>query len=59
MSAGVLPTNVFFAHSTPRESRVDWQPLAEHLNAVAQLAKKKPRLSEAAIWRLSLGCSTI
>lgn len=31
----------FFAHSTPNADRSDWQPLAEHLGAVAHLAKEK------------------
>lgn len=29
---------MFFAHSTSREDQVDWQPLREHLQTVAELA---------------------
>jgi CRISPR-associated endonuclease/helicase Cas3 len=28
----------YYAHSTQRTDRSDWQPLAEHLRAVAELA---------------------
>lgn len=32
---------VFFAHSTQRDDRSDWQPLAEHLQNVAMLAAER------------------
>ncbi|MDG9927791.1 MULTISPECIES: CRISPR-associated endonuclease Cas3'' [unclassified Pseudomonas] len=35
------PSSRFFAHSTAREDCSDWQPLAEHLQAVAHLAGEK------------------
>lgn len=31
----------FYAHSTPRPDKADWQPLAEHLYAVATLAEHR------------------
>src|SRR5271165_1398599 len=33
-----LPTGVFYAHSLPDRDKREWQPLAEHLRAVADAA---------------------
>lgn len=38
----------FFAHSTPKQNRSDWQPLAEHLQAVARLAGEKAEVFSSA-----------
>lgn len=38
----------FFAHSSPKEDRSDWQPLAEHLQAVARLAGEKAEVFSSA-----------
>jgi len=32
------PPTKYFAHSTERDDRANWQPLAEHLNSVGELA---------------------
>jgi CRISPR-associated endonuclease/helicase Cas3 len=32
---------MYFAHSTGASDRSDWQPLVEHLRAVAELAKAR------------------
>ena len=57
-----MPT--FYAHSTDRDDRLDWQPLREHLEGVAKLAKKLaiatgvpslPEAAEAAGWLHDLG----
>ena len=37
----------FYAHSTPRPDRSDWQPLAEHLQAVGKLAEQKASVFSA------------
>jgi CRISPR-associated endonuclease/helicase Cas3 len=38
----------FFAHSTPNVNRSDWQPLAEHLQAVSRLAGEKAQVFSSA-----------
>ena len=45
----------YFAHSTDREDRADWQPLAEHLHCVAELAREHAAKFGAGDWGFAAG----
>jgi CRISPR-associated endonuclease/helicase Cas3 len=40
----------YFAHSTSRRDRADWQPLREHLHQVARLAHDRAAKFGAGDW---------
>jgi CRISPR-associated endonuclease/helicase Cas3 len=40
----------WFAHSTGRADRADWQPLAEHLRGVTDLARERAAKFGAGDW---------
>ena len=40
----------YYAHSTPNPDRSDWQPLGEHLLAVAKLAEEFAETFNAGKW---------
>ena len=46
----VAPRRVYYAHSTGRPDRADWQPLREHLHQVADLARDRAAKFGAGEW---------
>ena len=40
----------YYAHSTDRPDRADWQPLCEHLREVAELARERAAKFGAGEW---------
>ena len=49
------PERAWFAHSTGRPDRADWQPLCAHLHQVAVLARERASKFGAAEWGKLLG----
>ena len=49
------PERAYFAHSTSRPDRADWQPLRDHLHQVADLARERAAKFGAGEWGFAAG----